>query len=391
MSGVIIVARRDADLAALEGRLRAAGYDPRPVEGLPRFFLVDDVAPDAFALPEDPDIETIDDQDSTIEPMDVQQFEVPAGLEGPWQIARMIRRRPPWNPDRVRLPLDTFFRSARTGEGVDCYILDAGIDTTHAEFSGRAAQPYNYVGGAGDGSGHGTSCASLAVGATVGLARASLLWSYKFHHSNTGAGATAVVTTIGQLLTHYNGRAGTNRPAVCSFSWGGFTSAIDAAISDMVDAGIVVCCPAGNEMSDLDSTTYRPAESDPDVIICGGLAMNDTPYYRGNFGTSWGASVDLLAPAQSCYIARRVEDGGAYRVGDGTSYATPLVAGAALCLLQGYARLSGRAQVQAVKQFLKNNATTGRRRTAYGMTLPDRIAYHNPDLPFETVSGLTAL
>lgn len=46
---------------------------------------------------------------------------------------------PSWGQDRVdqaNLPLDDSFISYYSGQGVDVYILDTGIDTNHIEFTG---------------------------------------------------------------------------------------------------------------------------------------------------------------------------------------------------------------------------------------------------------------
>lgn len=207
------------------------------------------------------------------------------------------------------------------------------------------------------------------------------------------------IAAMGAVLVQYNATADDDKPAVMFMSWSGFNSTIDAAVTDMINAGILCCFPAGNEATDITASVVRPAESDPDTIVCGGIQMNDSAYYTpitstGEFGTNWSLTdVDILAPAQGTLSARRSTDGGGYRVGNGTSYATPMVAGVAACMLQGYRRMTTRAQVQALRQRILDNATTGalkpqRKKDDTLMQLPDRILYIDPTLEFEQIPGL---
>ncbi|UWU17010.1 hypothetical protein N2599_29865 (plasmid) [Rhizobium sullae] len=59
-------------------------------------------------------------------------------------------------------------------------------------------------------------------------------------------------------------------------------------------------------------------------------------------------------------------------------------------MLQGHNRLTSRSQVQAVKAKLLANATTGKLRSAFGLSpLPDKILYLDPNQAApEPISGL---
>lgn len=401
----VIVVLKSPDLAEeFLADARAAGMNPLPFPGLPRHFRLPGVSPVGFPFAHHPAVEAWDDGEEELTPAATQNVSLTADMMGTggWAAARVIRRRDPWAPARA-FPRTATFDAKRTGAGVDIFIIDSGVEYTHAEFGGRVNQYWHsqtsYAVAELDGSGHGSHCLGLALGRTVGIAREARGHSLKFFNANSGAGVSNAIAAMGAILSQYNAQADDDRPAVMFMSWSGFNSTIDAAVTDMINAGIVCCYPAGNEATDITASVIRPAESDPDTIVCGGLQMNDTAYYTpststGEFGTNFSPTdVDILAPAQVTMSVRRTSEGGGYRTGSGTSYATPIVAGVVACMLQGYKRLTTRAQVQAVKQRLLDNATTGalkplRKKDGTLFDLPDRIVYLDPMIEFEVIPGL---
>jgi hypothetical protein len=384
MATTLLALRKDADRDAFTARLDAAGVEWEPVAGLPRHFVIHGVAPDDFPLASDPDILAIDDGNAEVRGASSQELAINASLGGAsWAIARAIRRSAPWNVDRISLPFTTYYRCVRDGSGVDYYSIDTGIRLTHDEFGSRATNVYEYFssGGAGDNNGHGSATSAAACGSTSGFARASLLWSFKGLTLDNIGDNNSVLAALGQALTHYSGRSGTGRPAVVNLALAGFSSTLNEAVSDMIDAGMVVVAAAGNAMKDLGTINQYPAESDADVVIVGGVGMADIPYYSGAFGTDYGSEVDIVAPSQTIRTAWATSDS-TFILLEGTSMGASLTAGVVACMLQGHARLTGRSQVQAVKAQLLANATTGKFRAQAQFnigTLPDRILYLDPD------------
>jgi hypothetical protein len=78
--------------------------------------------------------------------------------------------------DQRSLPLDGAFRFSQTGVGVVMFVVDSGLRSTHVEFAGRVLPGANFAPDAAaedttDLNGHGTHVASLAAGATLGVAQ----------------------------------------------------------------------------------------------------------------------------------------------------------------------------------------------------------------------------
>jgi subtilisin family serine protease len=318
----------------------------------------------------------------SVEPADIpiyaaQDITIDANLgSGNWGLIRTIRRSFPWSSRHLRLPGTWGFNTILTGLGVDVYIVDSGIRTTHTEFGGRATKVYDATGGSGDdGFGHGTGTSSVAAGATVGLARQALIFSFRVL-DNSGSGTTAwFIDAVSQLISHYSGRT---RPAVVNLSLEYSSSAINASVTDMINAGLIVIAAAGNAKSDLATINQYPAESDSDVIVVGGTNMIDQPYYFSNFGSA----ISLVAPSSQIYLATRTSDS-AYTTSSGTSLGCALTTGVMACRLQGKSKLTSRSEVQAAKTALLSDATTGKLHLPdyfpQGSSgLPDKILYLNP-------------
>lgn len=326
-----------------------------------------------------------------------QALSLGADLSGAnWGLARVIRRQPPWSTVRMGLPITTFFESERDGTGVDIYFIDSGIRTSHDEFGSRATNVYEAVssGGLGDDNGHGTATASIACGATVGVARGAEIFSFKALDASNAISTTNWNSAIAEIMDHYASRAGTNRPAVVNAS---LFSGAGISMGQFIDVGMVCVACVANDGADLATVAVNPAESDADVIAVGGIGAYDIPYYTSGAGRSnWGTRIDVSGPAQSLWAATNSGDS-AYQLRSGTSFSTALVAGIVACMLQGHGRLTGadaaarRAKVVAVKDKLMSNATTGRlvNPAGWGITLPDRLLYLDPNQAApEPISGL---
>lgn len=128
---------------------------------------------------------------------------------------------------------------------------------------------------------------------------------------------------------------------IVTMSLGGiYVSALAAAIADAVESGMIVLAAAGNCIGFVVYPAY-----DPNVIAVAGLDSKDRPWK----GTSAGAAVDISAPGENVYVARRLPgDGRTDEVsgGQGTSYAVALTAGVAALWLSHHGREAVRSEAE---------------------------------------------
>ena len=100
---------------------------------------------------------------------------------------------PYWGLNRInsyeRPPEGSTYTPEYTDEGVNVFVVDSGIDTTHVEFSGNSARTVSNVfditagkkrvAANNDYMGHGTHCAGVIGGRTVGVAPSANLLGVK--------------------------------------------------------------------------------------------------------------------------------------------------------------------------------------------------------------------
>jgi subtilisin family serine protease len=253
-------------------------------------------------------------------------------------------------PDNTRLDIDGT-DDARVD--VDVAVIDSGIDLDHPDLA--VAGSVNCVtffatcgSGGDDGNGHGTHVAGT-VGAldnevgVVGVAPGARLWAVRVLNNN-GTGSTSQIVAGMDWVT---ARAGTIEVANVSIS-GPASTSVDTAVGRMADAGVAVAVAAGN--NDASAASYSPARAAKVLTVS---AMADYDGQPGSLGqppssfcldqddtladfSNWGSAVEITAPG--CRILSTYKGGG-YAWINGTSMASPHVAGAlALLASKGFSR-----------------------------------------------------
>ena len=254
-----------------------------------------------------------------------------------------------WGLDRIdqrSLPLSTTYTYDQAGAGVHAYIIDTGIRSTHAEFSGRTGNGFTAIstGGTEDCHGHGTHVSGTVGGTTYGVAKSVTLHAVRVLNCS-GSGATSGVIAGVDWVT---GNA--VKPAVANMSLGGSaSSALDNAITNSVNSGVTYAVAAGN--SNANACNFSPSRAAAALTV-GSTTTSDARSSFSNFGTC----LDLFAPGSGITSAWSTSNTATNTI-SGTSMASPHVAGVAALFLsiQG----NGNASPATVAQAISNNATTG--------------------------------
>ena len=254
-----------------------------------------------------------------------------------------------WGLDRIdqgNLPLDNLYETEDfKGCGIDVYILDTGLDTTHQEFERTDEYPnrivsniWNSHGDATaentDGNGHGTHCTGNVGGNTVGVAPCANLYGMKVL-SDSGSGSFSdIIGALQEVKEIHLAKIenGENPMSVVSMSLGGYCGSscaydlLNTKVQELYEIGVISAVAAGN--SNADSAEYTPASAE-NALTVGASTIGDG---KASF-SNYGSLVDIMAPGVSilsaCSSFASCSNGGTqlWWTISGTSMATPHVAG----------------------------------------------------------------
>jgi subtilisin family serine protease len=246
-----------------------------------------------------------------------------------------------------------------SGSGVTVAVLDTGIDATHAELTGKVDGAYTFnvqswqaeaQDPSIDTEGHGTHVAGLICGATTGVAPGARVIN--------GIMLPQGIGKLSNFILALEWAAQRPEVQIVNMSAGlpGYLPEMREAVADLLSVGVLFICATGNEGR---NRTRSPGN----YIEALSVGAVDSRGRVASFSSS-GILVadhhqyivpDLVAPGEAVYSSVM---GGGYEAWNGTSMATPIVAGVAALILEKYPEITVIELEEAILSTCSSLATT---------------------------------
>nr|WP_292052459.1 S8 family peptidase [Brevundimonas sp. UBA5866] len=261
------------------------------------------------------------------------------------------------------------WQAGATGRGVTVAVVDSGIDMDHPDLSANISPlSTDVVVGRNSPEGpdrHGTRVASFIASpfngrGTVGVAFNASIMSIRADVSDCAKEDQEFCFRSADLVRSID-YAIANGAKIVNMSLGGegqLGSAFEAALKRGVDAGIIFAIAAGNEAGDNPEWPGRYA-SDPrfagSIIVVGAHGQNGA---MASFSNKAGVSQNVYISAPGSDVIGDCDDTSCWRLG-GTSFASPVVAGAMALLKEAFPNLTGREIVEIILRTASDAGDTG--------------------------------
>ena len=264
-------------------------------------------------------------------------------------IATAVAQTLPWGINKV----DADVSSTKAGDGsgavanVNAYIIDSGI-AQHSDLN--LVGHVNFAGGKNsDCNGHGTHVAGTVAARdntsdVVGVAPGAPLTGVKVLGCSGSGSWSGVIKGIDWVT------ANAKKPAVANMSLGGGANqAVDDAVRNSANSGILYALAAGNDGADAcnSSPARAGAGTDNGIVTTAATDSGDAEASWSNYGKC----VDIWSPGVSILSTRK---GGGTTTMSGTSMASPHTAGGGGLYLSS----NSAASPSTVEAALKSAATT---------------------------------
>jgi len=203
------------------------------------------------------------------------------------------------------------------GSGIVVYVVDSGINNDNL-FNDVQAGFTAVTKTTNDcGTLHGTKVASIISGIGYGVAEQASIVPVRVLKCNGAGTQSAIVAGLKWVLNNADPAV-----SVVNLSIGGSKNkAIDAAVTNLTNAGIPVVIAAGNNGSNVNRYSPSRVSCTEDLAISvGASTMYDLPWT----GSNYGDCLTLYAPGRMVTAS----DGSGDAIVNGTSFAAPYVSGA---------------------------------------------------------------
>ena len=221
-----------------------------------------------------------------------------------------------------KIQANTAWETTRGSASTVVAVVDTGIQRNHADLDGKVVAGYDYVdndAAPDDGNGHGTHVAGTAAAETnnatggAGTCPECKLMPVRVL-DNSGSGT---LVGVANGVTY----AADNGAKVINLSLGGGGSlTLQDAVNYAWNKGAFLACAAGNSNTSSTASAYPGAYDN-----CFTVASTDAADARSSF-SNYGGWVEAAAPGSAIYSTWI---NGGYNTINGTSMATPYVAGLA--------------------------------------------------------------
>lgn len=209
------------------------------------------------------------------------------------------------------------------GGGITIAVLDTGVNAAHPDLKDRLVAGFNVYNNTADTSdlcGHGTAVAGAAAASTnnamgvAGVAGAARIMPVRIAYKDAGGGCPAYFSTIASGITY----AADHGARIANISFVGIagSAAVKSAARYMKNKGGLVFISAGNNNVD-----ENVAPDNAFIIV----SSTDSQDRKSSF-SSWGSFVALAAPGTGIWTTNNSLG---YSAWNGTSFASPVAAGAA--------------------------------------------------------------
>lgn len=265
--------------------------------------------------------------------------------------------------DQYDLPTDGKFTYAQGGTGVNAYILDTPIRTTHNDFRPignptgptRASNDVDITGHGFTPGRHGTIVASIVGGVTSGVAKNVRIRGVAIAiQESDGNNSSSTAWLLGGLdWVKQNGV----HPAVVNLSFNrGPSPSVRTAVESLVTSGFFVAVSAGNSAGDACEDAGAGANG---VYTVAAMTDADQSWdYQGAPGaTATGPCVSAYARLNVVGASPGSDNG--YVLEAGTSFAAPIAAGIAAQVRQSFPYVSPATVKAEINGHAVLNRVTG--------------------------------